>query len=90
VADESPERKVAEVMAESCELRALLKNEATDMLDTKGSALGRIRNEATAGVPPAFRPAFWLSSNATSGQSATAIPTNGPTNVLNGRLGADG
>jgi hypothetical protein len=30
--------------------RSLLKNEATDLLDNKGSALGEIRNEATVGV----------------------------------------
>ncbi|MGO9268876.1 MAG: hypothetical protein ACLQOO_01200 [Terriglobia bacterium] len=43
----SPERKLREPMAESCKRRAFLKNEATDLLDNKGSALGEIRNEAT-------------------------------------------
>ena len=31
------------------ENRELLKNEATDLLDNKGSVLDRIRNEATVG-----------------------------------------
>jgi len=39
--------KVREPMAESCKLKAFLKNEATDLLDNKGSALREIGNEAT-------------------------------------------
>ncbi len=70
-------RKAMEPMAESCTLRVFLKNEATDLLDNKGSALDEIRNEATVDVGPAFKPAsfaiFWR------GFVRSAIPTNGST-----------
>jgi hypothetical protein len=35
--------------AEGLQLRAFLKNEATDLIENKGSALGGVRNEATVG-----------------------------------------
>ena len=38
------------IPSRTVEAENFLKNEATDLLDNKGSALGKIRNEATVGA----------------------------------------